>query len=160
VKTITVIIAPVALLGAWYLWYYRALSTDQRAELRQSAEIQAALTPRRRRGPVVKRLLGIFIGGAVLFMGVNRLGEAWKARHPAVKEHLAELTQVAALRLDCPQDRVTIVPENPMRARAAGCGKNVTFFWERIRTRGGPPVWHEIDPNCTFDLMGWVRPCH
>ena len=89
-----------------------------------------------------------------------RFEEVRQARHPAVKEHLAELMELAAWQLDCPKDRVTIFPEKPMRARATGCGKSGTFFWGRIRTKGGPAVWHEIDPNCTFEYMGWVRPCH
>jgi len=113
-----------------------------------------------RPGLVAIVVLATSVAAVALCLAADKLKRLSNERHPAVSEHGEELIETAVKRMHCERGGVTVVAEGPMRARAEGCGKTVTFFWERVRTLGGPPRWHEIDPNCTVDYMGVRIPCH
>lgn len=101
----------------------------------------------------------LFVGGAALFGGFIGMRRFWQARHPAVSEHRVELVEAAVKRMGCEADALKIVVEEPTRARVEGCNRSTTFRWGRVRGKSLPEHWHEIDPNCRIDYMGFKLPC-
>jgi hypothetical protein len=101
----------------------------------------------------------LFVGGAVLFGGFLEIRHLWEARHPAVSEHRVELVQAAVKVMGCESIALTIIAEEPTRARVEGCNRSTTFRWGRVRGKSLPEHWHEIDPSCRIDYMGFKVPC-
>ncbi|HEX3696410.1 MAG TPA: hypothetical protein VH374_13590 [Polyangia bacterium] len=154
------IVMAIVILGGGYMYYAR----NRRDVERNLMEAQSS-APEKERSPASKPrvplpfvllLVGVCLG---LFFGYPQFEAMWQARHPAVKEHLAELIQVAAKQLDCPADAVKVTAENPMQARVDACGKTMTFRWGRVRTNRLPHHWHPVDPNCRFEYLGSSTPC-
>jgi len=109
----------------------------------------------------LKALLVLFLGGIPFYLGLRQIRRWSEERHPAVKEHLAELIQAAAEQTGCPAEALKVTVEEPTRARVEACGKTVTFRWGRARRKGLRKIehWHQIDPDCRFDYMGGNFPC-
>ncbi len=113
-----------------------------------------------KRAPVTPAfLLIMFVGGAVFMLGFIQIRRSWQARHPAVSEHRGELAAAAAEKMRCEPDALKIVVEEPTLARVEGCSRIATFRWGRVRGKGLPMHWHEIDPSCRFNFMGFDLPC-
>jgi len=146
-----------------YVFYERWL-VRYRAERAQHAASWRAPGTERRSSPL-RFLLILFVAGPVFFFGIRYLQTRYDARHPAAEEHRAALLELAAARLTCGQDALTIHrEEDPRRARVEGCGQSVTFRWSSRRVRAHPQTyggqqWYEIDPSCRVDYMGCAMPC-
>ena len=106
----------------------------------------------------MKFLLVVFAGLGLSVFATHRIQLISQARHPAVKEHLAELTALAEVRMGCPQAELTVLEQAPILALVKGCHRELTFRWGQ-RVRGVKVQWNQIDPNCTIDYMGCALPC-
>jgi hypothetical protein len=154
-------IMAVIIVGGGYAYYFSRRGEIERTAA-AAAQAAAAAEAARPRSRVTLPYVVVLFGSMAIIVFVARgLQSFWDARHPAVKEHLGELIAAAAERTDCPPGSVKIHADEPMQARAEGCGKTLTFRWgQRRGERGRPEHWYRIDPNCTYDYMGCARPCN
>ena len=112
-----------------------------------------------RRQPSLTLLVVVFVGFPLVFLAFLKIRRLWEARHPAVSEHRDELVAAAVKAMKCGPDGLSVVAEEPTRARVEGCGRAATFRWSRRRSDPVPEHWHEIDPNCRVEYMGCNLPC-
>jgi hypothetical protein len=149
----------LVIVGGGYLYSYawRNRRSGERERAAMQAEYARSLA--RSPGRPVKFLLVVFGGMGLAVFATHRIELISQARHPAVKEHLAELTALAEIRMGCPQAELTVLEQSPILAQVKGCHRELTFRWAQ-RVRGVKVQWNQIDPNCTIDYMGCALPCN
>jgi len=154
-------LAGVVISLGLYVLYQRALMKARPADTGDTAPWRKDARPREINWGF---LAVIFGGGAVLFFGVREYRTIQDRRHPPVDEHRDELIQVAARALRCDGDQLAVQAQEPTLARVEGCGQSSTLRWGPVNKQSHPlpgnaPQWHEIDPNCRFEILGFTFLC-
>jgi hypothetical protein len=139
------IVMAVVILGGGYVYYGRHRRDVERNLMEaQSAAREKERSPASKSRvplPFVLLLVGVCLA---LFFGYPQFEAMWQARHPAVKEHLAELIQVAAKQLDCPADAVKITAEGAMQVG----------FESILERDKAEPFLRESLQDAEFELIG------
>lgn len=155
------VIFSFVIVSGGYLYYAhwnRRSGERERAALRGMPARDSERRPGASATALVLGLGGVGVVLGLLFLGSRRYERSSQARHPAVKEHLAELTELAEGRMGCPRTELVVSAQEPTLARVKGCARELTFRWGR-RVKGGEARWNQIDPSCTVGYLGCALPC-